>query len=140
MRARSVMFAPEVLDLLDGEFDRLLPLIVDEGFPRPYRLPGGDGAVGWYRHQVEAWFANRVIRQLQESTDDVVTQVPDLDPEQHHLSVHTWRARFPGTCARCRGRFEAGTPIGKIDGRYVEWECIEALEQAAFLDTLEDVR
>ncbi len=68
MHSHSVMYAPEVLDLLDGEFDRLLPLIRDEGFPMPYRLPG-DGGVGWYRHQVEAWFADRVIASLDISSD-----------------------------------------------------------------------
>lgn len=128
------MYAPEVLDLLDGEFDRLLPLIRDERFPMPRRIPGEDGVVGWYRHQVERWFADRMIEELQGSADDVATSE---EPERP-LDFHTWQARFPGTCAKCGERFEVGASIGKVDDEYFESECIKALEWAAYYNMLED--
>jgi len=134
------MYAPEVLDFLDGGIDKLMHVALHEGFPQPYDIPGERvRTLGWYRYEVEAWFADRVIRELQGSTADAApsSEVPEPDYTElrHLLSTHTWAAKFPGTCATCQERFEAGTYIGKIDGRYVEWLCIAVIEEAEFLDT-----
>lgn len=132
MRSHSVMYAPEVIDLLDGEFDRLLPLIRNEGFPMPRRIPGEDGGVGWYRHQIEQWFADRMIKELQGSADGGPTS------EEFPQYVDRWAARFPGTCAKCGERFGAGTPIGKIDDRYFDSECLKFFERGAYYNMLGD--
>lgn len=55
------MYAPEVLDMLDCDLERLVQLGLHDGFPLPYEIPSEGGVYGWYRHEVEAWFAELVI-------------------------------------------------------------------------------